>query len=183
MDSTLKTSRILGLDPGTQEMGYALLEGDVVVDFGVRTLPYGLMVHDLLLEAEAVLDELLARYRPDLFVIEHTFYIKTRRGAILRIMVSELKRLARDRGVRVVSYMPTAVKKAVAGHGHASKGEVAATLTRRWPALERYRAGGEERNQTHWQHMFDALALALTANTRRHLIFKVDEHTNSTTSS
>lgn len=170
MDSTPTINpaalRILGVDPGTRELGWAVLEGEELLAFGVRTIPYGLPVHDLLREGEAVVDQLLATFEPQILVIEHTFWVRMRRAAILRILVSELKRRAQARGIRVLGYAPTAVKKAVAGHGHAPKVEVAKAVVRRWPRLSVYMCGDPHVDERYWGNMFDAVALAMTARRR-----------------
>lgn len=70
---------------------------------------------------------LLSQHKPDLLVVEDLYsHYKTPRPAILmghvRGVILAQAALAK---IPVVSYLPTRVKKAVVGHGHAPKEQIA----------------------------------------------------------
>ena len=154
--------RVIGIDPGTREIGYAVLEGERLEAFGVYTIAYGVSVARVFQKTEAFISTILERIQPHVVAIECAIPAPSRRAALLWVLVGELKRAAWRRNLRVLSYYPTHVKKVITGNGHATKHELAATLVQRYPELTRYRT--DDGNQIHWEHMFDALAVALVAN-------------------
>jgi crossover junction endodeoxyribonuclease RuvC len=120
--------RILGIDPGTQVCGYAVIDTDGAdaraVDYGVvrsraRDLPVRL--HDI----NRGLVTVIARHSPDVAVLEGAFYHKNVRSA-LRIGEGRGAALvaAAGAGLDVVEYAPAEVKKAVTGTGRAHKSQV-----------------------------------------------------------
>jgi crossover junction endodeoxyribonuclease RuvC len=123
--------RILALDPGTHEMGYAVLEGSELIYFGVHTFPRGLPSPALLAEGTRFVTALITTYTPTLCVIEKTGSIQSARTSLLHVLVVELQRTARQQGLHVATYAPTTVKKAITGFGAATKREVARTLIQR----------------------------------------------------
>lgn len=134
MGKNIKTERIiLGLDPGTNVMGYGLIKitGQKlsIVQFGVIHLKkYG--SHELKLKKifERVLT-IIDEYLPDEVALEAPFFGKN---------VQSMLKLGRAQGVAmsaalyrdipITEYAPKKVKMAVTGNGNASKEQVAAML-------------------------------------------------------
>ncbi|WP_201743891.1 crossover junction endodeoxyribonuclease RuvC [Hymenobacter busanensis] len=125
---------IMGVDPGTQIMGYAIIE---VSGQRVQVLRYDVINLKSLGSNHAVklkkifdrMIELIEEFLPDELAIEAPFY-----GANVQSML----KLGRAQGVAIaaclsrqipyVEYAPTKVKQAVTGSGAASKEQVAAML-------------------------------------------------------
>lgn len=124
---------ILGLDPGTNVMGYGLIEAKVnkikLIQFGVIQLSK-YEGHELKLKKifERVLN-LIDEYHPDEVALEAPFYGKN---------VQSMLKLGRAQGVAmaaalfreipITEYAPKKVKQSVTGKGNASKEQVAAML-------------------------------------------------------
>ncbi|KAA9339344.1 crossover junction endodeoxyribonuclease RuvC [Hymenobacter busanensis] len=124
----------MGVDPGTQIMGYAIIE---VSGQRVQVLRYDVINLKSLGSNHAVklkkifdrMIELIEEFLPDELAIEAPFY-----GANVQSML----KLGRAQGVAIaaclsrqipyVEYAPTKVKQAVTGSGAASKEQVAAML-------------------------------------------------------
>ncbi len=130
--------RILGIDPGLETTGYGIVEtgngaGPRLVEAGlIRTSKAQPLPRRLLTVAEqlrAVIDQ----HRPNLMAVEDLYsYYKTPKPAILMGHVrGVLLGTAASAGVPVVSYLPTRVKRAVVGRGHASKEQVARSVQAR----------------------------------------------------
>jgi crossover junction endodeoxyribonuclease RuvC len=119
---------ILGLDPGLERTGYAVLSAPAgrVLDAGlIRTSPRGPLAQRL---AELVegLDELLDERAVDLVAVEELFaHYKHPRTAILmgHARGALLLTVAR-RGLEIVGLSATRIKRALTGNGHASKMQV-----------------------------------------------------------
>ncbi len=121
--------RVLGIDPGTAIVGWAVL--DCVSD-RVRPVRYGQIVTakelsdaERLSEVAADLEEIVRLYRPQEAAVEKLFFFKNQktiitvsqsRGVILQVL--------HGFGVRVFEYTPLQVKQAVTGYGRADKTQV-----------------------------------------------------------
>ncbi len=124
---------ILGLDPGTNIMGYGILiiQGSKmsVIQFGVINMgKYG----DHALKLKKIFERVLAlvdEYKPDEVALEAPFFGKN---------VQSMLKLGRAQGVAmsaalyrevpITEYSPKKVKQSVTGNGNASKEQVAKML-------------------------------------------------------
>jgi len=129
---------VLGIDPGLDHLAWGLTDDERhclwgTLSFGPR---YGSDQQRMDLY-ERALGEILDRYRPHLVAIEHQFApfraddsdSRRRSQARAAIRLAELRaillRMARRRGYRVAEIAPASVKKVIAGHGRATKDQVA----------------------------------------------------------
>ena len=154
---------ILGIDPGTRIMGYAILEtGD---SFKVSPLSivamdvlYLRQVDDFNLRIRRIFDttlRLVDSYHPDHLAIEAPFFGKN---------VQSMLKLGRAQGVAIAAamsrdisyteYEPSVIKQLVTGNGNASKEQVAAML--------RSILGFDD--NPHYLDATDALAVAYTCH-------------------
>jgi len=128
-----KTPIILGIDPGTQILGYALLKGGSkpsLIDMDVLKLTKEKDIYARLQLIHAKITELIAVYQPTHFAIEAPFFGKN---------VQSMLKLGRAQGVAiaaamhhhlpVVEYAPKKVKQSITGNGNADKERV-------WKMLE-----------------------------------------------
>ena len=159
---------ILGIDPGTKEMGIAVIRGPELLGYGVHTLRNGERPYDLVGQARRVVLGYLERYAPEVVVIEAPLMLPTNRAAILSVITQELRGRAREIGLEVLELTPQEVRQQVAGNPRATKIDVAEALVGRgYPELKilipkrpvRAALGLRPRDK-YWLHMFDALALA-----------------------
>ena len=124
---TPAATRFLGIDPGLNRTGYALLEqsvrGPVLCEGGIIRSTQEENLASRVHEIGSGIREVIEEYRPDVMVIEQVFttpkFPKTSiimahaRGAILFA--------AHEAGVPVVHYTPTQIKRLITGNGRASK--------------------------------------------------------------
>ena len=129
----LKEKIILGLDPGTNVMGYGLIlitgSRMTVIQFGVINMgKYG----DHAVKLKKIIERVLAlvdEYKPDEVALEAPFYGKN---------IQSMLKLGRAQGVAmsaalyrevpITEYAPKKVKQSVTGNGNASKEQVAKML-------------------------------------------------------
>jgi Holliday junction resolvasome RuvABC endonuclease subunit len=162
---------ILGIDPGTKEMGFAALRGRELLAYGVRTLRNGKKPYDLIGQARRIVLSLIEKHQPEVVAIEEPLMVPTKRAAILSVIVQELRGRAEELDLRVVERSPAAIRQAVVGNPRATKIEVAETLVGRGfdqlrslvPKRPARAALGLRPRDKYWLHMFDALALAVAA--------------------
>ena len=127
-------TRILGIDPGTNVLGFALIDAGKkaidVIEIGVVTFAHISDDHTVKLQHifEQVQD-LILQYKPTQMAIEAPFFGKN---------VQSMLKLGRAQGVAIAAgmvnkleiteYMPKKIKSAIAGNGNASKEQVAGML-------------------------------------------------------
>jgi Holliday junction resolvasome RuvABC endonuclease subunit len=163
---------VLGIDPGTKEMGLAVLHGRDLRYFGVRSLRNGERPYDLIGQARRIVLELIERQRVEVVAIEEPFNLPTKRSHLLNVISDELQERSLELGLRVVALSPTAVRERVTGNPRATKIDVAEHLVRSEfdqlrdliPKRPARAALGLRPKDRYWLHMFDALALAATCS-------------------
>ena len=121
--------RILGIDPGLIITGYGCvdLEAGMVdpalVEAGVIRLKPREALSMRLSQLHADLDAVLEELQPDLMVVEQLFshYKHVQTSILMGHARGVVLLAAQNRQVRVGEVLPTEVKKAITGNGHASK--------------------------------------------------------------
>jgi Holliday junction resolvasome RuvABC endonuclease subunit len=152
---------LLALDPGTKEMGIALLEGYDLIDYRVRTFRNGRKPHALLGQAKRAMDRLLKEARPEVVVIEKPFFARTRRSALLTFLVDELRGRVAAGKVSLREYSPRSVRTILLDDPKATKRDIARFVSGRFPELRQHFHPKDHWKERYWSHVFDAVALAL----------------------
>lgn len=125
--------RILGIDPGTNFMGYAVVRKasahPELVDYGTLKLKYVKNAHVKLHKIYVSICHLIVKYEINEVAIEAPFYGKN---------VQSMLKLGRAQGVamaaamqsdkKITEYSPKRIKMSITGNGNASKEQVAAML-------------------------------------------------------
>lgn len=153
--------KILAIDPGTREMGIALLENGDLIYHGVVVLSRKGSPHAKLQEGRRTILRLIRDFRPHVLAVEKAFFANNRNAALLNVLVDEIRAMGRRRGLRILSLAPNTVKKAIAGNGRATKAEVAKVVISRYPELKVYLTQDRKWKQKYHENMFDAVALAV----------------------
>lgn len=121
--------RVLGIDPGSETTGWGVVEGDArryhLVDYGALRASPSERFPARLLKISNGLDELLARFGPDVCSIEEAFYAVNVKTALKLGQVRGVILLAAERAeVEIAEYAPRLVKSTVVGYGAAEKQQV-----------------------------------------------------------
>lgn len=120
---------VLGIDPGTATTGFGLVEykqgQSQMVDYGIISTKADMEMALRLGKINQDLEEIIAKYNPDVVAVEHLFHqnnaktvitVAQGRGVILMT--------AANRGIEVAEYTPLQVKQSVVGYGKADKKQV-----------------------------------------------------------
>ena len=124
---------ILGIDPGTQLLGYGVLQSASreaqVLHSGVLRLTRISDPYARLLAIYQHLNGVISEYRPDELAIEAPFFGKNVQ-AMLKLGRAQgvAITVALSRGLPVHEYAPAKIKRAITGNGNASKEQVARML-------------------------------------------------------
>jgi Holliday junction resolvasome RuvABC endonuclease subunit len=162
---------ILGIDPGTKEMGLVVLRGKTLVAYGVHTLRNGTRPHDVIGQARRIVLAAIEKHAPQVVAIEEPLMLPTKRAALMSVIVEELRGRAEELNLEVVELSPLTIRQQVVGNPRATKIDVAEALVRGGfdqlrgliPKRPVRPALGLRPGAKYWLHMFDALALAVAA--------------------
>ena len=102
---------------------------------------------------------LIKDYRPQILAVEKTFFANNRNSSLLNVLGDEIRAIGKRKKLKVISYAPNTIRKAICGNGRASKEDVARVLVARFPELKVYLTQDRKWKERYHQNMFDALAL------------------------
>jgi len=124
------STRVLGVDPGVSETGWAVLEGGpgsetaLIASGVIRTSP-ATELPARLLDINARVSDLIAEFRPDDFAIEEMFFIKIANTIRATLQARGVILLAAaEHNTPVHEYNPRIVKAALTGSGSAPKAQI-----------------------------------------------------------
>ena len=146
---------ILGIDPGTTAMGYALIARDRtphLLDAGILSIPSPDTIGRLR-DIHHGISAIITQWKPDALSIEKLFFFKNAktvmevsqaRGVVLLTAIVA--------GLTVYEYAPLEIKKIVTGDGRADKAQIKKMVHLIFP---------DHKNLSGRDDMFDAIATAL----------------------
>ena len=121
--------RVLGIDPGSETLGWGVVEGSglkySLVDFGtVRSSPRE-RFSKRLAKVYSGVEEVIDTFSPDALSIEEAFYavnvgVALKLGQVRGVVLL----LAEQRGIEIAEYSPRLIKQTVVGYGNAEKHQV-----------------------------------------------------------
>ncbi len=154
---------ILGVDPGTHVVGFALITVNgsnwQLVKMGVLRTCRQQNHFQKLHQVQQGLQEICCRYKPDIMAIEAPFFGKNvqsmlKLGRAQGVAIA----VALAQGIPVAEYAPRKIKQAITSNGNASKDQLALTLAHLFQVDTR-----------HILHdATDALGVALCHHLQRH---------------
>lgn len=102
-----------------------------------------------------------------MLVVEKTFFAKSKTAAILNVFVKDIKAIAKRKGIKIVTFSPSTVKKFICGNGWADKKDVAKAIVSKFPELKVYLTQDRAWKERFHQNMFDAVALGVMTIERK----------------
>jgi Holliday junction resolvasome RuvABC endonuclease subunit len=151
--------RILAVEPGVEHAGIALLEGENLLWYGVKTFPGGTNLSEVRLAIQQHLASIVERYQPKILAVEEPFYAQSLLSEDLVKLAREIKAWGKIKGLEVRSYTPPVVK-AFFCRDQRTKQSLAEAMIEKYPFLKRYFSYLPLRRR-YWFHIFDAVALGL----------------------
>ncbi|HEX8639074.1 MAG TPA: crossover junction endodeoxyribonuclease RuvC [Pyrinomonadaceae bacterium] len=121
--------RVLGIDPGSETLGWGVVEGSglkyALVDYGtVKSSPREKFSKRLLKIYEGV-SEVIEKFKPDELSVEEAFYAVNVNVALKLGQVRGVVLLLGEKsGLQIGEYSPRLIKQTVVGHGNAEKHQV-----------------------------------------------------------
>lgn len=121
--------RVLGIDPGSETLGWGVVEGSglrySLVDYGTVKSNAKQPFSKRLLKVYDGVADVVDKHSPDVLAVEDTFYavnvgVALKLGQVRGIMLL----LAEQRGLEIAEYSPRLIKQTVVGYGAAEKHQV-----------------------------------------------------------
>ena len=121
--------RVLGIDPGSETLGWGVVEGAGLkysgVEFGTVKSSPKLPFSKRLATIYGGVAEVIDRHSPDVLSIEEAFYannvsVAMKLGQVRGVILL----LAEQRGIEIAEYAPRLIKQTVTGYGAAEKHQV-----------------------------------------------------------
>ena len=121
--------RILGIDPGTEIIGFGIIDYDKrdtkTLDFGCirthRSIPPAERLHQIAQDIKI----LISKWKPKILAIEKVFFSKNIKTAM---SVSEARGVILEKAIennlKVYEYSPTEIKLSITGEGRADKKQI-----------------------------------------------------------
>ena len=157
--------RILAIDPGTRDIGFALFDRGELVHYGVKTIRrQRKSSHQKLKDGRKIVLRLINDFRPQTLVVEKTFFANNRNSALLNVFADEIKAVGKRKGLQVQSLAANSVRKMLCGNGRATKDDVARELVDRYPELRPYLTSDRRWKERYHRNMFDAVALGMVTS-------------------
>jgi crossover junction endodeoxyribonuclease RuvC len=156
--------KILGLDPGTASLGFAILENTgslwQAVVFDCLHTTKDQPMPERVLDLYQALRRIVRKYRPDAIACEQLFFNKNVRTALsVGAIIGVITLLSAQERIPLFTYTPLQVKMAIVGYGRATKTQVQKSLTLLLALAE----------DPHQDDAADALAVALCHSHSLHL--------------
>jgi len=125
----LSVIRVLGIDPGTATVGWAILEKN---KGEIRSIEYGHIStskkrsdSERLLEISQDIEEIIKKYQPHAASVEDLFFFKNLKTAIQVAQARGAILLTLEKyGLTIAEYTPLQIKQALTGYGRAEKQQV-----------------------------------------------------------
>jgi len=163
--------RILGIDPGTINLGYGVVDGEEemhMVDCGVVSLSARLPMEERLRSLYSELSKIIARHKPSEVAIEDPFIGHNVKSAFAIGKAQAIAILAAaNKGLPIYYYSPAKIKKQITSYGQSDKQQV--------QEMVRVQLGLSEPPQPN--DAADALAVAMCHIQQRRLSQWLTEHT------
>lgn len=157
--------RILAIDPGLEEIGFALFQDRELVRYGVKIVRASKRPGNLFSRGQAILRELILKSIPDVLVLEKPSHELRKTSKVLCDLINHTKALARVHKIKVYEYSPDIARARVFSQRKPTKKHVAELIASYYPELSQYVPVKSRilwrKKDFYWLNVFDACTLAL----------------------
>ncbi|MDD5327905.1 MAG: crossover junction endodeoxyribonuclease RuvC [Phycisphaerae bacterium] len=122
--------RILGIDPGLQICGYAVVDGDDLLEAGAIRTDTKAAIEIKLNQIAEDIESLLEKFKPEIVAVEQLYshYAHPRTAILMGHARGVILRSCAAAGIEVKSFSATRIKKSLTGNGRASKEQMQRTI-------------------------------------------------------
>jgi len=154
---------ILTINPGTKNLGIAVLEAEDLIFWGVKVLK-GKWSPAKMRSVERILDQLIEQYRVTVLVVKQVHPSRSSRH--LNSLIGAIEKLARNRKLRIKHYTLEDVKESSGLGAKANKMELAEWIVGRYRFLAKDLDREKKHKHSYFVRMFEAIAAGILAFNR-----------------
>lgn len=152
-------SRVLGLDLGTRQIGFALFEGERLIHYGIKTIRKS-GSQETFKTLRTVLNTLTVRNSITVIAFETVSSIQQQRS-LVKAVQCEVLRYATKYNIRAVEYNPKILRQAICLPQKPKKLLTHERLAQRYAEILPYLKPRNYWQQRYVSHLFDAIAVGL----------------------
>lgn len=120
---------VLGIDPGVATVGFGAINiqgaSTTLIRYGIISTPAKMQLSQRLYQIKSDMTELIGIINPDAIAVEELFFTKNlKTGIAVAHGRASILLAGQECAVPMFEYTPLQVKKAIAGHGKATKKQV-----------------------------------------------------------
>jgi crossover junction endodeoxyribonuclease RuvC len=122
--------KILGIDPGLQVCGYAVVDGDSLLEAGAIRTDAKSPIEIKLNQIAEDIESLLKKFKPEVVAVEELYshYAHPRTAILMGHARGVILQSCAAAGIEVKSFSATRIKKSLTGNGRASKEQMQRTI-------------------------------------------------------
>lgn len=150
---------ILGIDPGARQIGVAVICGDELIYYAVRTLQKDKLQKTVFESLTRIITKSVAEFDVDWIALERVVSIQ-QRNSFVKTVYRQIKLISRKHHFKVIEYSPKLVRSAICNKPLGTRNETYQILTKKYPELNRYFSLTRIWQKAYFAHLFDAIAVA-----------------------
>jgi Holliday junction resolvasome RuvABC endonuclease subunit len=157
--------RVIAIAPSTRGFGFAVVEGENLVDWGIKSVR-GDKNRQCLLKVQ----EMIAHYQPGAIFLQDHSVKGSRRSPRIRALGEQIIAIARKQQVTLTLFARQQVRRAFFSDGNGTKDALAEILAKRFPQELGCRLPAKRRpwmSEAYQMGIFDAVALGLMIGTQK----------------
>ncbi len=165
MNKNYKPKRILSINPGTKETGYAVFEGEELIRYGVKNLRKKNDSVKLVTKGKNPVVDILDRYKPQVLIVGKLTHPERKNNPILIRLLRHLKLISRKKKIKVFEFSLGNAMKSISNDIQPTKMKIAKHIASLYPELAQYVPMKKRilwgSKDFYWVNMFDACVLGL----------------------
>lgn len=156
-----KEQRVLTLDPGTKNIGFAFFENKRLSYYGVKSVSKTAISKQKLRECISIVTKLISDFSPNILIVEKTQFPNNKGSEIINKFYDKILSLAKKKNLVIYTFAANTVRERICGNGKATKEDIAKILIAYYPELKPYFYINNKWDKDFHLNMFDAVALGM----------------------
>jgi len=154
-----RNNRILAIDPGSRELGYAVLDNLELLNYGVKNLKRFRPENVLRKTVRAFMNRIIEEYAIKIIVLEKPHFSQTE-SPFFRAVYKSILQVGNKNPIKVVELSPELIRKHICEDSKPTKANVAKVLSKRYPETKSNFITDFQWKKMYWQKASNAIAAA-----------------------
>ena len=158
----IKQPTILGIDPGSRHVGFAVFEGMELIYFGITTNNLRNKTEHLRKTRKGI-KKLIKKHEVQYIGVEKVIYVQQRKSFVNDVFNDIGKTVSKDEALKLFSYSPEFVRQTICTRDNKKpiKRNLNHRLATLYPELQFYVKQGKSYQERYYSFLFGAVAVGL----------------------